>query len=108
MELLKYPVRVQTDHSAILNIFKQSSIVSTTSMMRINIHLIHASQFLRQFRLNVTHKPKKEYILLDALSRLVSYSPLLLPNNYSELDALFAATLVNMNEEFYNKLLEGY
>ena len=108
VESSKYPVRVQTDHSAILDIFRQSSIVSTTSTMRMNVRLVRASQFLRQFRLEVTHKPGKEHILPDALSRLASCSPSMLPDDHSELDALFAATLVNMNDEFYDKLVMGY
>ena len=108
VESSKNPTRVQTDHSAILDIFKQSCIVSTTSTMRMNVRLVRASQFLRQFRLEVTHKPGKEHILPDALSRLASCCPSVLPDDHSELDALFAATLVDMNEEFYSKLLKGY
>ena len=82
--------------------------MSTTSTMRINVRLIQASQFLRQFYLKVTHKFKKEHILPNTLSRLASCSLSILPNNHSKLDALFAATLVDMNEEFYNKLIKGY
>ena len=108
VESSKNPTRVQTDHSAILDIFKQSCIVSTTSTMRMNVRLVRVLQFLRQFRLEVTHKPGKEHILPDALSRLASCCPSVLPDDHSELDALFAATLVDMNEEFYSKLLEGY
>lgn len=72
MESSKHPVRVQTDHSAIMDIMKQNSIVSTTSTMRTNVRLIRASQFLRQFNLEVTHKPGKEHIVPNALSRLAS------------------------------------
>ena len=108
VESSKFPVKVQTDHSAILDIFKQSSIVSTTSTMRMNVRLVRASQFLRQFRLEVSHKPGKEHVLPDALSRLASCSHPKLPDDHSELDALFTATLVDMNEEFYEKLIEGY
>jgi hypothetical protein len=32
----------------------------------------------------------------------------MLPKDHSELDALFAATLVDMSEEFYTRLIEGY
>ena len=46
-------VIIQTDHSAILDIFQQSSITSTTLTMRMNLRLVRASQFLQQFRLNV-------------------------------------------------------
>ena len=74
VESSKLPVVVQTDHSAILDIMRQSSITSTTSTLRLNVRLVRASQFLRQFRLEVRHKAGKEHIVPDALSRLASCS----------------------------------
>ena len=72
VESSEQPVGIQTDYSAILDIMRQNSIVSTTSTMRMNVRLIRASQFLRQFRLDVCHKPGKDHIVPDALSRLAS------------------------------------
>lgn len=62
----------KTDHSAIVDIVKQRSIVSTTSTMQMNLSLVRASQFLCQFNLDVRYKPGKENIAPDALSRLAS------------------------------------
>ena len=53
VESYRHPVIIQTDHSAILDIIKQSSITTMSSTVRINVHLVRASQFLRHFRLNV-------------------------------------------------------
>ena len=55
-----------------------------------NVRLVRASQFLRQFQLDVRHKPGKEHIVPDALSRLASSSNKgLVAEDYSELDALY-------------------
>ena len=101
---------------------KQLSITSTSSTLRLNVRLIRASQFLRQFRLDVRHKPGKEHIVPDALSRLAS-SKSMLSEDHSELDVLYAcatqaltydstysyhATPVEMDEAFHKRLLAGY
>ena len=110
IESSKQAVRIQTDHSAIVDIMKQSSIVSTTSTMRMNTRLIRASQFLKQFDLDITNKPGKEHIIPDALSRLASLNHDQLPEDHSELDsdALFTATFVEMDEKFHDRLVKGY
>ena len=42
--------------------------------MRINVRLIRAAQFLRQFNLKVRYKLGKDYIILDVLLRLISFN----------------------------------
>ena len=91
------PVQIQTDYSSILDLMKQNSIVST-STLPLNVRLIRVSQFLRQFDLQVSHKPGKEHIVPDALSRLASLNGDSLTGDHSELDALvtdvlYAATM---------------
>lgn len=80
--------------------------------MRMNVRLVRASQFLRQFPLVIWHKPGKEYILPDALSRLASANTNLPSHDpaYSELDALFAynTMLVAMNEDLAQRIVKGY
>ena len=77
--------------------------------MRMNVRLIRASQFLRQFQLDVRHKPGKDHIIPDALSRLAStnHSPDLAPE-HSELDCLFTASFVKISDEFHAQILQGY
>ena len=104
----KHATIIQTDHSAILDIMKQSSITSTNSTMRMNVRLIRASQFLRQFRLDVRHKPGKEHIVPDALSRLASANSTPLSDEHDELDALFTTALVEMSSTFLEGLEDGY
>ena len=50
------------------------------------------------FRLDVRHKPGKEHIVPDALSRLAS-SKSTLPDNHSELDVLYAAATQALDYE---------
>ena len=57
--------------------------------MRINIRLIRASQFLRQFRLDIRYKFNKKYIILDTLSRFINTNKFILFEDYSKLDALY-------------------
>lgn len=93
---------------------KKSSIISTTSTLRMNTRLVRVSQFLRQFRLEVRHKPGKEHIVPDALSRLATARPLgIVAADHLELDALHVAydylsTHVQMSSAFRARLVEGY
>ena len=105
------PTIVQTDHSAIIEISKQKLITATTSTMRMNVRLVRASQFLSQFRLDIRHKPGKEHIIPDALSRLASTTlrPIL-ADDHSELDVLYVYnnTVVEMSNDFRKRLIAGY
>lgn len=78
--------------------------------MRINIQLVRASQFLRQFHLIVRHKSGKEHIIPDALNRRASANNLGYDPKYSELDALFVyhITLVQINPDLVKRILDGY
>ena len=44
----------------------------------------------------------------DALSRLASINRSQLPDYYSELDVLFTSTLVEIDDSFRKKLVDGY
>ena len=92
---------------------KQLSITATILTLRINIRLIRASQFLRQFRLEVRHKSGKEHIVPDTLSRLTSARPSTLSSDYSKLNTLYTdydytSTQVQISEVFRTQLTEAY
>lgn len=110
IESSKAKVIIQTDHSAIIDILQQLSITSTTSMMRLNLRLVRASQFLQQFKLDVRHKPGKEHIIPDALSRLASANSPPTDARHSELDALFVynTTLIEIHLTLVSRILAGY
>ena len=78
--------------------------------MRINIRLIRASQFLRQFNLEVRHKLKKKHIISDALSRLTSANQdreVEVPQ-YFELDAFYTCFLIGIFDDFRSRFINDY
>ena len=103
-------VIIQTNYLVILDILQQFCITSTMLIMRINLCLVRASQFLQQFKLDVQHKPGKEHIILDALNRLANTNISYANPSYSELDALFMynTTLVKIYLDLVSKYLADY
>ena len=99
---------IYTDHSAAVSIVRQTSL-NTSSIEKLNLRLVRASEFLQRFRIDVRYKPGKTNIIPDALSRLTSrdYKP-----SDESLDALtiqcFPVTMVEISQEFRQRLLDGY
>lgn len=110
IELSKAKVIIETNHLAIIDILQQSSIISTTSTMRINLRLVRASQFLQQFKLDIRHKPGKEHIIPDPLRHLASANSPLTDARHSELDALFVynTMLIKVNLTLVFRILASY
>lgn len=75
-----------------------------------NVHLVRAFWFLQQFCPLVRHKPGKEHIIPDALSRLASANFPGYNKVYSELDALFTyyATLMEISPNLIKRIFNGY
>ena len=73
----------------ILNIIKQFLITFIIFIIKINVRLIRASQFFRQFRFNIKYKFDKKYIMLNSFSRLVNIIKSLLLINYLKLNVLY-------------------
>ena len=69
IEAARYPTIIFTDHGAAIQIATQTS-MTTTSLVRMNTRHLRSSEFLSRFRITVKHKPGKENIVADALSRL--------------------------------------
>ena len=117
IESSKSKVVVYTDHSATIEIVKQASL-ATTSTLRLNLRLVRASQYLQRFELNVRHKPGKKNVIPDALSCLASTNEIhSAAPDHAELDALLAVdelayayttTLVEMSEDFRSRIVKGY
>ena len=111
IESSKAKVVVYTDHSATVDICKQASL-TTTSTVRLNLRLVRASQYLQRFDLDVRHKPGKSNVIPDALSRLPSTNQqaTAMPPEHAELDALYSytTTLVEMSDDFKARVVKGY
>lgn len=78
--------------------------------MKLNLRLVRASKFLQQFKLDVRHKPKKEHIIPDALSRLASANNQLTDIRHSKLDALFVynTILIEIHLMLVSQILASY
>lgn len=78
--------------------------------MRLNLRLVWASQFLQQFKLNVRHKPKKEHIISNTLSRLTSAGAAHGDPHYSELNVLYVynITFIEIYPNLVSQILAGY
>ena len=71
-----------------------------------NIRLIRATQFLRQFNLIISYKSNKKYIISNTLLRLISLNKdNSLSYYYSKLNTLFAINLIEINIFFYKKYI---
>ena len=110
----KHVIQIQIDYFAIIDIIKQNFIISTTSIIKINVKLIYASQFLRQFNLNIKHKFEKKHIISNALSKLINLNfDKNISSDHFELDALhntifFIAVLIKMKQSFHDKCIHDY
>lgn len=80
--------------------------------MRINVKLVSNSQFLKEIYLYMQYKLKKKYIILNALSRLVSVNSNLPTANlkYSELDVFYtySAMLVELTLILLTQIVYSY
>ena len=59
---------IYTNHFITLSIVYQSSLTSITSIDKINLQLIHISEYLQRFCLDIQHKAGKINIISDTLS----------------------------------------
>ncbi len=123
------PVIVYTDHSAAVPILKQTTL-TTSSIDKLNLRLVRASQYLSGFNLSVRHKSGKSNVVPDALSRLPAHTKLSAGDNEGILDVLYGhahvetldrvsplpdivevayhITLVEMSDDFKVRLRNAY
>ena len=101
---------VFTDHGAALGLAKQTTL-TTSSTAKLNLRLIRASEYIQRFRsLKFRHKPGKQHIVPDALSRL-SQAPCARPTGDGQLDTdalAYHITLIEMSEDFKARLKSEY
>lgn len=63
------PTVIYTDYSVTVQISKQS-ILNSSSINQLNLYLVCASQYIQQFWIQCHHKPRKNNLIIDALSQL--------------------------------------
>jgi hypothetical protein len=109
---------IQTDHVVIVNICKQTSIINTNFVMKMNLRLIRVSQFLNQFsNLKIRHKSRKYHLISDALFRLQNLNKKDLSKDHAELNELlvdhnavhvYNTILMKLNSEFWKHIVNDY
>lgn len=112
----KAAVVLYTDHSAIVQIYRQTTMHSSTTD-RTNPKLARAAEYLQRFEIQIYHRPGRLHIVPDALSRLPSRHS----TTTSQDDVIFnlhlrrvypifvyTATLVAMTDDLKRQFLEGY
>lgn len=74
------------------------------------MRLIKVSQFLQQFKLDIRHKPEKQHIIPNALSRLTNTNIGLADSDYLELDTLFMynITVIEIHPTLVSQILIRY
>ena len=105
---------IYIDHDVALKIVKQISLI-TIFINKLNLRLIRVSDYLQRFNLNIRHKLKKQHIISDILSRLIfvnivakSFTNTKSFANENELNILFIASLMKMNEVFRKRITDDY
>lgn len=68
MEASKYPTVIYIDHSAVLQIFTQTS-MTTISSVQLKMRHVKSFEYLDRFNLEIRHKARKNNVLPDALAR---------------------------------------
>lgn len=109
----KKAMTIFTDYSAVTFIAKQIDL-NITSVEKLNLQLIWASQYLLQFNLHVIYRPGKIYLVPDALSRLLGSMEKSMMSTLDDLTiedrnkGAFSAVLVEMSSEFRYQIIEEY
>ena len=108
MEASTSVTMIYIDHDVALRIAKQTSLI-TTFTNKLNLRLVRVSDYLQRFNLNIRHKSKKQHIVFDVFSRLafVNTAAKFFANE-NELNVLFTASLVKMNEAFRKRVIDDY
>ncbi len=84
--------------------------MTISSTTKLNLRLVRASEYIQRFRhLEFRHKPGKQHIVPNALSRLKS-------NNNGDIDAegelntLYAyyVSLIEISDDLRTQIVEGY
>ena len=111
IQLSEHKTIIHIDHQIVIDICEQILIIAINSIIRMNIRLVKASQFLNQFNFDVKYKSRKEHIISDVLFRLISSNINLFSNsNHFELNALYVynTTFVELLTEFRDRIIQNY
>lgn len=105
VEAFKHDIIIHTDHASATSIARQTTL-STTNTDKLNLRLVRASQYLSQFSLDVRHKPGKQHIIPEALSRLYRAEASTTDEPLKDICAM--NTILAIDPEWKARLLAAY
>ena len=97
---------IYIDHGAAFDIAKQTSLF-TSFTNKLNFRLMRALNYIQRFNLDIRHKSSKQHIISNVFSRLTSDN-INVFNHDNELNALFTISLIEMNSNFKQRILNDY
>lgn len=89
------PAILFADHSAIVNMVKQSDIVNTTALSVSNNKLLRALEYLSYFDIRFVHRPGHEHLIPDALGRLPTDEAPPPDDQQDELETILLTTAID-------------
>ena len=99
---------IYINHDAVLKIVKQTTL-TTSFTNKLNLRLIKASDYVQRFNLKIRYKLEAQHVIPNALSRFANLNTeIQLQNHKNELNVLFTAILIEMNDDFRFRILNDY
>ena len=112
IKIFKHSIVIYIDYTIALDIACQISLTITFTN-KLNLRLIRASNYLQQFNLDIYYKSSKQYIVSNALSRLISNNRIAITflrffytKDCNKLNALFAILAQNILFQHFLTLLK--
>ena len=108
VESVEDPAIIFTNHRATTSIAKQTTL-SLSNTDKLNLHLVHALQYLLQFPLDIYHKEGKLNLIPDALSQLLCMvQPTMTHEVNKDTLGAFHIALVELDVSFKKHIIDGY
>ena len=97
---------IYINHDAALDITKQISFF-TSFTNKLNFRLMRISNYIQRFNFDIRYKFDKQHIMSNAFFRLISDNINVFDHD-DELNALFTISLMKMNSNFKQRILNDY
>ena len=97
---------IYIDHNVVFDITKQISFF-TSFTNKFNFRLMKISNYIQRFNFDIRYKSNKQHIVSNVFSRLINDNINVFDHN-DELNALFTMSLMKINSNFKQRILNNY
>ena len=101
---------IYINYNATFDIVTQITL-TTTFINKLNLKFIRAFDYIQRFNLKIRHKSSKQHIVSNVLFKLFSDNiehKIVVDEIDDELNVLFIASLIEINEVFRKRILNDY